>query len=208
MKRFGSKSFAYSNLGGEGIAPHNRVPLLFVCWVVTSLLVAVPSLVGQHKPSEYQVEAAYLYNFGRFVDWPTNSAGNKGNSFTVCVLGEDPFGSTLDATLEGETIAGRRVVAKRISVPQESDNCQILFLSAAEAGNLNKVMEGFDKRAVLTVSDIPHFSERGGMIQFVREGDRVRFEVNLAAAQRAGLTISSELLKVATVVRRNPAGGD
>jgi hypothetical protein len=81
-------------------------------------------------------------------------------------------------------------------------------MSAAEGSRLNKIMEGLDKEAVLTVSDMPQFSQRGGMIQFVLEGKKVRFEVNLTAVQRAGLTLSSELLKVATTVRRNPSSGD
>jgi hypothetical protein len=122
----------------------------------------------------------------------------------VCVLGPDPFGPALDAVLAGETIAGKNVVAKRISTPQESSRCQILFLSASESARVNKIIETLDKAAVLTVSDMPQFSEHGGMIQFVLEGKKVRFEVNLAATQHAGLTLSSELLKVATAVRRNP----
>ena len=158
------------------------------------------------KPSDYQVKAAYLYNFGRFVEWPSEHTTAKSGPFTICVLGQDPFGSALDATLAGETIAGKNVVAKRISTPQESANCQIVFLSAAEAGRLNKIMEDLDKAAVLTVSDMPQFAQRSGMIQFVLEGNRVRFEVNLIATKHAGLTLSSDLLKVATVVRRNPAG--
>jgi YfiR/HmsC-like len=171
-------------------------------------LPGVPFLWAQRsRPTDYQVKAAYLYNFGRFVEWPAKAAAKNG-PFTVCVLGQDPFGPTLDTILAGETIAGKNVVAKRISSPQESSDCQILFLSAAEAGQLNKIMQDLDSEAVLTVSDIPQFSQRGGMIQFVLEGDRVRFEVNLNATRRAGLTLSSELLKVASVVRKGPGSGD
>jgi hypothetical protein len=91
------------------------------------LLIATASLWGQSsKPTDYQVKAAYLYNFGRFVEWPANATG-KGDLFTVCILGKDPFGSVLDKALAGETIGGKSVVAKRISTPQESGNCQILF---------------------------------------------------------------------------------
>ena len=172
-------------------------------------LLAVPGLWAQgSKPTDFQVKAAYLYNFGRFVEWPTQTAATRGDAFTVCVLGQDPFGPALDATLAGGTIGGKRVIAKRISGPQESGNCQILFFSFAEDGRLNKIMEAIDKQAVLTVSDMPQFAERGGMIQFVLEGNRVRFEVNLTATQHAGLKLSSELLKVATAVRRNPLPGD
>lgn len=173
-------------------------------------LFSVPALHAQNaKPTDYDVKAAYLYNFGRFVEWPAQlTTTTKSGHFTVCVLGEDPFGSSLDTTLAGETIGGKSVVAKRISNPQESDDCRILFLSPTEGGHLKKIVAELDKKAVLTVSDIPQFAQLGGMIQFVLEGKRVRFEVNLAATQRAGLTLSSELLKVATTVRKNPASGD
>jgi len=173
------------------------------------VLLSVPALHAQNaKPTDYDVKAAYLYNFGRFVEWPAQVTTTKSGHFTVCVLGQDPFGPRLDSTLAGETIGGKSIVAKRISSPQESDDCQILFLSPAESGRAKKIFAELDKRAVLTVSDMPEFAQLGGMIQFVLEGKRVRFEVNLAATQRAGLTLSSELLKVATTVRKNSASGD
>ncbi|MFZ0758742.1 MAG: YfiR family protein [Candidatus Sulfotelmatobacter sp.] len=172
-------------------------------------LLSVPVAGAQgSKPTDYQVKAAYLYNFGRFVEWPPTGTTAQTNPFTICILGEDPFGQALDATLAGETIGNQRVVPRRISTPQMSGDCQILFISSSEANRLNKIIEALDKSAILTVSDIPQFSQRRGMIQFVLEENRIRFEVNLTAAQRAGLTLSSELLKVATVVRRNPQPGD
>jgi len=172
-------------------------------------LVAVPFLRAQgSKPTDYDVKAVYLYNFGRFVEWPPNSAAAKTDAFTICVLGEDPFGPTLYTTFARETIGGKAVVTKRVASPKEAVNCQILFISSSEDKQLNKIMESLDKAAVLTVSDMPQFSQHGGMIQFILEGNRVRFEVNLTATQNAGLTLSSELLKVATNVRRNPSPGD
>ena len=165
---------------------------------------AVPALYAQNpRPTDYEVKAAYLYNFGRFVEWPGKVAAAQGGSFTVCVLGQDPFGPSLDATLAGETIGSKTIVAKRISSVDESDNCQILFLSLRDDSHLNKIIADLDKKAILTVSDMPQFVKRGGMIQFVLEGKKVRFEVNLMATQHAGLTLSSELLKVATAVRRD-----
>lgn len=174
---------------------------------VAGLLFACSSALGQQRPSEYQVEAAYLYNFSRFVEWPAKGTNAPG-SFTICVLGEDPFGQALDATIAGEAIGNQRVIARRISSPQMSVDCQILFISLSEANRLNKIIEALNKSSVLTVSNIPQFSERRGMIQFVLEENRIRFEVNLTATQRAGLTLSSDLLKVATVVRKNPQPGD
>lgn len=172
--------------------------------VVALGLVATAALNAQNpKPTDYDVKAAYLYNFGRFVEWPEKVAATQSNSFTVCVLGQDPFGRSLDATLSGETIGGRSIVAKRIFSEEELGNCQILFLSPTDDSRLNRIIAGLDKKAVLTVSDMPQFVKRGGMIQFVLEGKKVRFEVNLTATQHAGLTLSSELLKVATAVRRD-----
>lgn len=189
---------------GNGLVRGGRV------WSMAALvlLLTAPSLRAQAtKPTDYDVKAAYLYNFGRFVEWPPQSTASQGDAFNVCVLGQDPFGPTLDTTLAGETIAGKSVVARRVSTPQEAANCRILFIGATETSQLNKIIGALDKEAVLTVSDMPQFSQHGGMIQFVLEGKRVRFEVNLAAAQRVGLTLSSELLKVATTVRRNLATG-
>ena len=178
-------------------------PLLIAVAAACASL-AIPALHAQNpRPTDYDVKAAYLYNFGRFVEWPEKASANQGGPFTVCVLGQDPFGPSLDATLAGETIGGRTIVAKRISSAEESGNCQILFLSLADESRLNKIVEELDKKAVLTVSDMPQFVKRGGMIQFVLEGKKVRFEVNLSATQHAGLTVSSELLKVATAVRRD-----
>lgn len=182
--------------------------LQLIMAAVVWLLFAGSSAFGQTKPSEYQVEAAYLYNFGHFVEWSAKGTNGQTSAFTICVLGEDPFGQALDATLAGETIGNQRLAARRISSPQMSGDCQILFISSSEGDRLNRIIEALDKSAVLTVSDIPEFSQRGGMIQFVLVEKKIRFEVNLSATQRAGLTLSSELLKVATVVRENRHPGD
>jgi hypothetical protein len=179
-------------------------PLLTVVAAAAWFFLVIPALLAQNpRPTDYEVKAAYLYNFGRFVEWPGRVAAAQRGFFTVCVLGQDPFGPRLDATLAGETIGGKTIVAQRISSAEESGNCQILFLSLTDESRLTKVIADLDKKAVLTVSDAPQFVNRGGMIQFVLEGKKVRFEVNLTATQHAGLTLSSELLKVATAVRED-----
>jgi len=178
---------------------------LAVAWV----LVGASCLHAQQaKPSEYQVKAAYLYNFGRFVKWPAGLAAGKGDSFPVCVLGRDPFGPILDSILAGEALDGKPVVIRRIARPQDAADCRILFVSSTEENHLKEILAAIDQVGVLTVSDIPGFSRRGGMIQFVVEGDRIRFEINLATAESAKLVLSSELLKVAAAVRRNARSGD
>jgi hypothetical protein len=174
-----------------------------LAFFVTTVLLA-----QQPKPSEYQVKATYLYNFGRFVKWPGTVPAGKGDSFSVCLIGQDPFGSILDSTLAGEALDGKPVVLRRISKPQDAGECRILFISSTEEKHLSEILTALDQSGVLTVSDMPGFTRRGGMIQFVLEGDRVRFEINLASAESARLVLSSELLKVAASVKRNGRSGD
>jgi hypothetical protein len=191
------------------LSPSPGLLLRAVAVVTACALLEAPVLHTQvSKPNEYQVKAVYLYNFGRFVEWPARAASAKDDSFAICVLGQDPFGAALDSALAGESIDGKSVVAKRISTPQDALTCRILFISSSEDVRLKDDLIALGKTGVLTVSDMPHFSQRGGMIQFVSEGNRIRFEVNLTIAQDAGLTLSSELLKVAIAVKRNPHPGD
>ena len=177
--------------------------LLAVAVVVCGFPVARNLRAQAPKPTEYEVEAAYLSNFGRFVEWPART-GPATDPFYVCVLVQDPFGALLDAALKGETIGGLQMAAKRLSGPEDAAGCRLLFVSSSKDSQLNAILGALGTSSVLTVSDMPGFTRRGGMIQFVVSGNRVRFEINLAAAQRAGLTLSSELLKVAVAIRRAP----
>jgi hypothetical protein len=155
-------------------------------------------------PKDYEVKAVYLYNFGRFITWPRSIDTN--DVFTVCVLGRDPFGRALDTTLAGEQIGGRALAARRLTRPQDAAGCRILFVSESEESQLERIFDRIDRAGILTVSDMPRFVARGGMIQFIAQGSKIRFEVNLAAAEGAGLMLSSELLRVAAAVRRNEPG--
>jgi hypothetical protein len=176
---------------------------------VALLFFAGPKLAGQQrKPMEYQVKAAYLQNFGRFVEWPPAIRGSTEASFRICVLGDDPFGASLENVFAGEVIGERSVEAHRIARLKDSSSCHILFISASEADQVKQILSSLDRAGVLTVSDIPRFLQSGGMIQFVSRDNRIRFEINLAAVESAGLALSSELLKVALAVRTGSASGE
>jgi hypothetical protein len=204
-----------SNSASDQCAPRsyvsNRCARVWQCPTAVIVMLALLHLTvlqaQQPKVSEYKVKAIYLYNFGRFVQWPPNATAAKGDSFSICVLGQDPFGPSLDTTLAGETLDGKPLAVKRISTPRDAGECRILFISATEQNHLKDILAALDESSILTVSDMPAFSRRGGMIQFVLEGDKVRFEINLTKAETAKLTLSSELLKVATTVRRNVQEG-
>src|ERR1700691_4737876 len=107
----------------------------------------------QSKPSEYKVKAAYLYNFGRFVNWPGKTTPEQDGIFAVCVLGPDPFGAVLDSTLAGVSLDGKPVVIKRISKPQDATACRILYINPSEEGHLREILAAIDQMGVLTVSD-------------------------------------------------------
>lgn len=179
----------------------------FMALAVAWVLVGTSCLHAQQSPTEYEVKAAYLYNFGKFVEWPAKVTAAS-EFFSICVLGEDPFGATFDATIASESINGKKVVVKRITKQQEAVSCRILFISSSEESRLKEILATLDRTSVLTVSDISQFTRRGGMIRFVMEANRVRFEVNLTIAEHAGLTLSSQLLKVATSVRKSSPAGD
>ncbi|MGH9432309.1 MAG: YfiR family protein [Terriglobia bacterium] len=181
-----------------------RAAALAVAWT----LITVPaSRTAASAATEYEVKAAYLLNFAKFVQWPVKAAAAQEDAFSICVVGADPFGPALDAIIEGETIGDKKVVARRISKPQDATACRILFISSSEDSELPGVLAALDDSSVLTVSDMPEFTRRGGMIHLILEDRRVRFEINLSAAERAGLTLSSQLLKLAVRVTRKPRPG-
>ena len=175
--------------------------------VLTWTVIATPCLHAQKSgPTENQVKSAYLYNFGKFVDWPAK-ATSVGEFFPICALGDDNFGSTLETTIAGESINGKKVLVKRVAKPQDAVSCRILFISSSQQSRVKEILAELDNTSVLTVSDMPEFTRLGGMIQFVVEANKVRFEVNLTSAERTGLTLSSQLLKVAINVKRSAQPG-
>ena len=186
---------------------HGTLGLVITWTVITWTVIAAPWLHAQRSgPTENEVKSAYLYNFGKFVEWPAK-ATSVGEFFTICALGDDSFGSTLETTVAGESINGKKVLVKRVPKLQDAVSCRILFISSSEQNQLKEILEALESTSVLTVSDMPQFSRRGGMIQFVVEANKVRFEVNLTSAERAGLTLSSQLLKVAINVKRSAQSG-
>jgi hypothetical protein len=159
---------------------------------------ALAQPVGGRSPSEYEVKAAYLLNFLRFTRWTRAADG----PFVICVLGADPFGATLNTTVAAERIGGRPVTVRRLSAQDDPTACHLLYISPSEEPRVVATLARIEGSDVLTVSDMPGFVPRNGMIQLVTEGGRVRFDANLGAAEAAGLMLSSDLLRVARNVRR------
>ncbi|MGD0404707.1 MAG: YfiR family protein [Candidatus Acidiferrales bacterium] len=166
---------------------------------------ALPAQV--RPPSEYELKAAFLFNFAKFVDWPKNAFAGPESPFLVCILGIDPFGSALDNALRGKVIAEHPASVARLKRVADISGCQILFVAASESHLLSEVVAKLRGQSVLVIGETNDFASSGGAIQFTLEDNRVRFFINPDAADRAGLKISSKLLALAKIVRDAPAGG-
>jgi hypothetical protein len=156
--------------------------------------VAAPAQVAQ----EQVVKAGFLFNFARFVDWP-EAAFRNGNQLVLCLAGTDPIGAALEP-LKDKSVSGHPIDVRRLKAGDPLKPCHILFVSDSEKRRLDAIIAEVRGAPVLLVSEIDNFLELGGMIQLVALDNRVQFEVNLAAATRGGLTVSSKLLKVAASV--------
>ena len=150
---------------------------------------------------EFQIRAAFLSNFGQFVTWAPGGLPDADVPFRICLLGDDPFGETLDGLVEGRQIQGRRVDVARLREVGDVGACQILYVSGSETSRLDTIFAALAGRSILTVGETEGFFERSGMIRFVVVANRLRLHVNAAAAAGVGLTISSRLLSLADVVR-------
>ena len=153
-------------------------------------------------PPEYQVKAVFLFNFAQFVDWPAQAFPEAGAPLVIGVLGEDPFGAYLDELVRNEKIGNRPLVVRRFRGSQDMGECHILFVSRSPAGQFDKLVPELRGRPLLTVSDTENFNRLGGMVRFVTENGKIRLRINVDAAKESGLTISSKLLRWATIVTR------
>lgn len=150
---------------------------------------------------EYQVKAALLFNFIKFVDWPAEAFNDAGAPIVVGVVGDDPFGNVLDQAIGGKAIHGRPLVARRLRWGQDLRACHLLFISASERKRLPQIIASLSGASVLTLSDMEQFNQQGGMIAFVLEASKVRFAINAGMAEQARLKISAKLLALAKTVR-------
>ena len=182
-----------------------------------SLLAAVACVVvllgaeacGAEAPSfEYQVKAACLYNFAKFVDWPPRAFADRNSPIVFGILGDDPFGNALEAIIKNKTVNGRTLTIKRSRRVEDLKDCHVLFISRSEQTRDAQILKSLEGLSILTVSDTEEFLADGGIINFKMQNNKVRFEANVATAQRAALKISSELLDLAIAVRSTPPEKD
>ena len=179
-----------------------KVSALIVMLAACAVASGTPNAYAEPgPPREYQIKAAFLYNFVKFVEWPTKTFADTNTPIIIGVLGKDPFGGALEP-IEGKNVKGRKVVIRRFKGVRDLKFSHVLFVSSSEKERLAQIMKTIKDWSVLTVGDMERFTEVGGIINLVIERNKVRFEVNLSNAERAGLKLSSRLLKLARVVRK------
>lgn len=167
---------------------------LFAC------LLASRTAHAQQAPTEYQVKAAYLFNFLKFVEWPDDPAADSRAPWVIGVVGENPFGDELTRAVSGKVVQGHELQVRKFDAGYDTRGCHILFVSASEKKRLSSILAALKGASVLTVADMDSFTQTGGMIQFVIEDGRVRFAIDVGATSHARLKVSSKLLSLARSV--------
>lgn len=173
----------------------------FSMLMLTSIFILKP---GERKvyaqkaaPQEYQVKAAFLYNFTQFVDWPPNAFRNSDDPFVIGIVGNDPFGPFLKETIAGEKIGTHPIRTKQCNDIKSAAGCHMLFINSTDEEWVRYLLAALSEKNVLTVSDDPRFTRMGGMIRFFTEDNKIRLEINVERSKAAQLNISSKLLSLA-----------
>lgn len=169
------------------------------------ILVVVLIFLGNRNtysqiPTEYEVKAAFLFNFAKFIEWPDTTFNNREEPVIIGVLGRNPFGVELEQTFEKKSIKGRNIIIEYYNWDDVFEQCHILFICVSEKRNWTRILNRLRDRAVLTVSESKGFVKNGGMINFVIRNNKVKFQINNLATRVSGLRVSAKLLKVAIEV--------
>jgi hypothetical protein len=180
---------------------HIRIIKYFVFIAFTALSgLDHPSAYTQSfATSEYEIKAAFLFNFAKFAEWPPQAMKDTDGSFVIGILGKDPFRNALEQTIGEKTVGGAAIRIMRFRRLDDLRPCHILFISESEKGILPAVLHRIENQSILTVSDMPGFARNGGMINLYTENNKVRFMIHTQAVEKAGLTLSAKLLTLAKI---------
>jgi hypothetical protein len=169
--------------------------------LVAAILGTVIAAGAQPQLEEYQVKAAFLYNFAKFVEWPPRDFKDAADPIAVCIAGETPIYGQLDSAVNGKIAGNRSFAVRQVSDAQHSEGCHILFIGLTERKRIPAFLAGVRKWGILTVGETPEFIADGGVVNFKLEGGKVRFQINAEAADEEQLHISSKLLSLAQIVK-------
>jgi hypothetical protein len=194
--------------GCQGAGWLKREGIAFAAFCAVLLVSLAPAVLGRYAQAapeifnEYSVKAAFLYNFAKFIEWPGGSFEDARSPLSICIIGQDPFKENLDF-LRNNTVKGRRLLVKRLSADEDLKQCKIVFIGKSEQERVPLLLSSVKNANALTIGEVGNFCKSGGVINLFTEKNLVRFEINVDAAERAGLVISSDLLKLARIVRED-----
>lgn len=176
-----------------------KFKFIHLLWLV--LLSYFPQSGFSQQYTEYELKAAYLFNFGKFVQWPEETFKNTSDPFIIGIYGNNPFGTILQQTIQNKTLQNRPIIIINITSIEDAATCHILFICKTNKFNLNQILQYLSNKPVLTVGDnIEDFCQSGGIINFTGQHSQKRFEINNKASLRVLLTISSKLLALSRIV--------
>ncbi len=170
--------------------------ILFLCGAAFLFPKNIPA--QETRPDEYQVKAAFLYNFVKFIDWPDETLVNN-TAITLCIIGKDSFEGSINL-IEGKPVRGKTLTVRHIKTLQDAGSCQLLFISPSEKNYIAQILQEIRDYSIITIGDYEGFAQQGVIINFYIEQESVRFEINVNAARHTGIQISSKLLKLARIV--------
>ncbi len=173
----------------------------FRTWCAVLLVSLASGICRAQTFNEYQVKAAFLYTFAKFIEWPPQAFAEPSSAITICILGEDPFGRFLDDAVRAKSVADRPLIVLRIANLPAARECKILFIAASERRRMPALLAAAARPGLLTVGDTAEFAAQGGVIALRLDGERIRLLVNLTSADKAQLRVSSRVLSIATIVR-------
>jgi hypothetical protein len=189
---------------GHRARAFSKACLCYFSIIALRLILTPPSVVNARAPlpaqtqaDEYRVKAAFLFHFAQLVEWPSGALGPDNRAFTFCTVGEDLVPGTLEATVEGKQIGSRSIQVRHVQESADLQACQVLFLAVRDNKRVPPILASLKTASVLTVGNAENFADEGGMIGFCLQESKIRFDINLQAAQRAHLKISSRLLVLA-----------
>ena len=176
-------------------------------FLLLAALTGAPRAQPGPPPSfEQEVKASFVYTVAKFVDWPPEAFGDPGAPLVFGILGDDPIEESLQRTVAGKSVSGHPVEVIRVKDGEDPISCHILFVGRSESARVDEVITRVGNSSVLTVGEFDHFAQRGGVLRLRLDQNMVRFEVNVDAAERAHLRISSKILKLGTIVHERKRG--
>lgn len=179
---------------------HGRLLVRLMTFTCVAILSGNNFASGATNNTEYNLKAAYLYQFTKFTQWPGRLFTNQNSPIRICILGKNPFGKSLDS-FSSRASQGRDLSIKYLSSLQNIASCHVIFICRSEDRKLPQILQHIKNSPVLSVSDIDNFAQRGGIIGFVPRQRKVGLEINVDASRISGTKISSKLLEVATLIR-------